>query len=471
MSKCLSLSPEFFGFLWAMDSHPFLQSTMQFISENTLFGKDDILLCAVSGGVDSMAMVTALHLLNFRLEIAHVNYGLRGKDSDADEALVSIWASERNIPFHLKKAGPEFHLDAQSSLQEKARDFRYQWLEKLAGDQGIQHILLAHHAGDQTETILLQLFRGAGPRGLQGMLPASGLRKRPFLQNSREEILSFAREFSIVWREDSSNAGLKYRRNIVRHKLIPVLEEIFPSFESVLHRNARRMGHVSAAVDFLFSQLEKEFLFKTQPGKTEFNLEQIIAHPMAEFFMVELLLRHGFSFPDSEELSLRRKNTESIFRENGLGSRIEIRFPRLILFDSASAIFPEIEIQLASNQSHDLPSGKILKTWTDYSAPKNLPAFSWMADPEKISFPIRLRLCAPGDKMAVFGMSGQKKKVSDLLTEAKLSPTEKAETWLAEDSKGQILWIPGLRQAEICRLPENFSGPVFCMELLLPEEN
>ncbi len=454
-----------------MKGHPFLQSTAQFISENALFGKEDILLCAVSGGVDSMAMVTALQLLNFRLEIAHVNYGLRGKDSDADEALVRDWASERNIPFYLKKAGPEFHLEAESSLQEKARDFRYQWLEKLASERGIQHLLLAHHAGDQTETILLQFFRGAGPRGLQGMLPASGLRKRPFLQHSRKEILSFAREFSIVWREDSSNAGLKYRRNIVRHKLIPVLEETFPSFESVLQRNARRMGHVSAAVDFLFSQLEQEFLLKTQPGKTEFKLEQIIAHPMAEFFMVELLLRNGFSFPDSEELSLRRKNTESVFRENAMGGRIEIRFPRLILFDSASANFPEIEIQLASNQSHDLPSGKILKTWTDYSAPKKLSAFSWMADAEKISFPIRLRLCVPGDKMAVFGMSGQKKKVSDLLTEAKLSPSEKAETWLAEDANGQILWIPGLRHAEICRLPENYFGPVFCMELLLPEEN
>jgi tRNA(Ile)-lysidine synthetase-like protein len=231
------------------------------------------------------------------------------------------------------------------------------------------------------------------------------------------------------------------------------------------------MEHASKALDFLFSQLEKEFLFKTQPGKTEFNLEQIIVHPMAEFFMVELLLRNGFSFPDSEELALRRKSTESVFRENALGGRIEIRFPRLIIFDVAPSIFTEIEIPQASNQSHDLPSGKILKTWTDNAGPKKLPAFSWMADLEKICFPIRLRSCAPGDKMAVFGMSGQKKKVSDLLSEAKLSPSEKAEICLAVDSKGQILWIPGLRHAEICRLPENFSGPVFCMELLLPEEN
>ena len=454
-----------------MEGHPFLRSTAQFISENALFGKEDILLCAVSGGVDSMAMVSVLHLLNFRLEIAHVNYGLRGKDSDADEALVRDWAGERNIPFHLKKAGPEFHLEAESSLQEKARDFRYQWLEKLVIERGIQHLVLAHHAGDQTETILLQFFRGAGPRGLQGMLPASGLRKRPFLCHNRQEILAFAKEFSVAWREDSSNAGLKYRRNIVRHKLIPVLEEIFPSFEPVLQRNSQRMEHASKALDFLFSQLEKEFLFKTQPGKTEFNLEQIIVHPMAEFFMVELFLRHGFSFPDSEELALRRKSTESVFRENTLGGRIEIRFPRLIIFDAAAGIFTEIEIPKASNQSYPLPSGKSLKTWTDYSGPKKLLAFSWMADLEKICFPIRLRPCAPGDKMAVFGMSGQKKKVSDLLTEAKLSPSEKAESWLAEDANGQILWIPGLRHAEICRLPENFSGPVFCMELLPPVEN
>ena len=135
-----------------MDSTSFLQNLNSYIRKNDLFGREEVLLCAVSGGLDSMVLVHALHSLGYAIEIALVNFELRGEDSFLDEKMVQEWAEKHRMPFHLKRAGDSLK-KMPGSLQENARNFRYEWLEKMASDRGIRHLLLGHHAGDQLETI------------------------------------------------------------------------------------------------------------------------------------------------------------------------------------------------------------------------------------------------------------------------------------------------------------------------------
>lgn len=268
------------------------------IREKKLFKDGEKLLCAVSGGADSMVMASSLLELGYPLEIAHVNFELRGMDSFLDEKLVQDWAQQNRVPFHLKRAGEELN-KLTGSLQEKARNFRYRWFENLAADRGITHLVLAHHANDQTETILMQFFRGAGTQGLKGMPASDGLRRRPMLGFTKEEILTEALQKNITWREDLSNEKDDYLRNRVRHHLIPLLLEIFPGFEKVLHRNAARMEHTAVGMDFLYQTLRQEFLQRENTDKEEYRLDLMRHHELGVFFAMEMLQKKGFTFSDA----------------------------------------------------------------------------------------------------------------------------------------------------------------------------
>jgi tRNA(Ile)-lysidine synthase len=442
-----------------MESGSFLQNLSASIQKNGLFGKEDKLLCAISGGLDSMVMAHALHSLGFSLEIAHINFELRGEDSFLDEKLVSEWADKYQLPFHLKRAGDSVK-KMPGSLQENARDFRYAWLEKLAAERNIRHLLLAHHAGDQTETLLLQYFRGAGLQGMQGIRAINELRKRPLLPFTKAELLDYAGQTALVWREDVSNAGEAYRRNKVRHRLVPLLEEIFPGFESVLQRNAKRMDLLSRAVEPLFHQLYALFLKEDGKGKKEFFLNAIAAHPQGAYFFCELLERNGFPFSDALDLLRDLEKTECRTRQNSHGLVLELRFPRLLLHFNPAPSLPAIFIEKPKSQeSQDfrLADGFQLQVSSVPSIASGLDKDKrcFSASIDLLQFPLCFRPWKAGDRMAVKGMGGRKKNVSDILSEAGLTAAEKAACCLLEDASGNILWIPGLRQAE---MPEPKAG-------------
>jgi tRNA(Ile)-lysidine synthase len=427
----------------------FLARMETFIRRQKLFGAGETLLCAVSGGIDSMVMVHALQALGYRLEIAHVNFQLRGEDSDRDELLVQEWALQSGCPFHLKRAGSCMKM-IKGSLQERARNFRYGWLEKLARQRNISHLLLAHHAEDQTETLLLQYFRGAGISGRQGMKPASGMRKRPLMPFTRSEISAFAADAGIAWREDVSNSSDAYLRNRIRHHLKPLLDELFPGFPAVLERNATRLSITSAASEFLYRQLYNEFLNVENSDFIEFSLERIHNHPMAVFFMVELLLNHHFSFPDAFDLSQKTGAEESLMKRNSKGLVLEIRYPRMLLWKNLDdADFAESGILLESplEKSCLLSGGQKLNVRLVDGQQPGQALHSWQYPVEKVGFPLRLRHWRSGDRIQLPGMAGKRKKLSDLFSEARLTGIEKKRILVLEDAGGQILWIPGFRIA------------------------
>lgn len=200
--------------------------------------RDRGLLVAVSGGVDSTALAHALHQkaeeFGLKLSIGHVNHGLRGEQSEADEAAVRRLGAELGLPTAAARIEPESLRRGRSSrerptLQEAARTLRYGALRRLADASGCAWIATAHTADDQAETVLLRLLRGSGPDGLGGIPERSpdGRIVRPLLRVPRAEVEAFARQRSLAWREDASNRRLEYARNRLRQRWLPGLTRDF----------------------------------------------------------------------------------------------------------------------------------------------------------------------------------------------------------------------------------------------------
>lgn len=193
---------------------------------------------AVSGGLDSVTLCHGLHSLaqeqGLKLLIGHVNHGLRGEESEADQAFVEALGLELGVAVEVARLHPSELRSGVSSrdrptLQEAARSLRYRWLRELAARRGATRLATAHTADDQAETVLLRLLRGSGPDGLAGIPERSedGLVVRPLLSVERSEIERFAAAQGLRWREDASNARLDYARNRLRHRWLPGLAREF----------------------------------------------------------------------------------------------------------------------------------------------------------------------------------------------------------------------------------------------------
>lgn len=216
-----------------------------------------MLLVAVSGGVDSMCLAEKVRLEGGPFAIAHCNFGLRGAESDADEAFVRAWASARGIPIHVKQFETQAFASAQGiSVEMAARQLRYHWFGQLCQEFGYSAVAVAHNANDNAETLILNLLRGTGLRGIVGMkasgfLPDSDFAHisllRPLLGMTREDIEAFAREHGLTWREDSSNASNDFKRNKIRNLVFPVFREINPSFVQTLNRDMERFSEALSA--------------------------------------------------------------------------------------------------------------------------------------------------------------------------------------------------------------------------------
>ncbi|MEJ1930069.1 tRNA lysidine(34) synthetase TilS, partial [Nostoc sp. NIES-2111] len=193
---------------------------------------DAVWLLACSGGQDSVVLAHLAHRQGLPFALAHVNYRLRGPESDMDEIFVRELAAQLGVAFHVSHPV----IDKQAGVQEQARHARYAFFAQLLQEHGYAGILTAHHAQDQAETILLNLLRGTGLRGLRGMLAYSPERKlgRPLLHVPKTDIEAFAKAQNLRWREDGSNAGDAYTRNRLRHHLLPILHQLHPGWEANL---------------------------------------------------------------------------------------------------------------------------------------------------------------------------------------------------------------------------------------------
>lgn len=222
-----------------------LDSFKKNIIKQKLFHENDILLLAVSGGVDSVVLCELCALAGYKFIIAHCNFQLRGEESHIDEAFVKTLADKYNTKVLVKRFDTEKYRDLKNcSIQVAARELRYEWFNKIIetdnenknNSQHPKYILTAHHADDNIETVLMNLFKGTGIAGLRGILPKTGKLLRPLLFVYKKELLAFAEENNLPFREDSSNASDKYSRNYIRHNIIPAIEVLYPQASTNINK-------------------------------------------------------------------------------------------------------------------------------------------------------------------------------------------------------------------------------------------
>lgn len=419
-----------------------LEKIQEFILETQLISKTDKTLIAVSGGRDSILLLILLHQLGYTVEVAHCNYNLRAEESDSDEDFVRKLADKMDVPFHLKKFDTKNLAEKDGvSIQMKARDLRYEWFEALSEERNLNKIATAHHLDDQLETILINLTRGTGLKGLRGMKEKRGKIIRPLLCVSRDEINEFMFNKHIPFREDSSNASGKYFRNKIRHQVIPVLKEINPSLFKAVNNTTRRLRNVEVNWDNQFLAWQESLDIKN--GVTKIDFSEVVENNIS--FIQQLLRSKGFSYPDIESI-LNAKNSEKgkkFFGKNKYAVITGNKQYELYVQNEDDIKEYFISEDLPINLSFDLVTMPI-----DIETSENIAYIN----ADKVQGKLRLRKWRKGDWFIPFGMRG-KQKISDYFINNKLSLAEKENTWLLCDSE-KIVWIVCHRSDNRCRVDD-----------------
>ncbi len=423
-----------------------------YAARNALFTKNDRILLAVSGGIDSMVMLHLFARMKADTVIAHCNFRLRGAESDMDEELVREYAGKHNIPFHSVSFDTrKFAAGRGISIQMAARDLRYEWFEQVKIRQGCSHIAVAHNLNDNIETLLINLTRGTGLTGLAGMKPSSNGIIRPLLFATRARIEDWCSEFSVPFREDKSNAETLYTRNKIRHLIIPVLKEINPSIEETLNETALRLGGLdkilSGYIDGIRSQLSEK-----RGRSIVFDIKKLAESSANKAMMFELFYPWGVTEPLAGDLQklMNAGTGKQLFT---LTHRILKNRNELIIspvrHDQQDEFLIETVEDLLSIPSVSFAS--LDHVDTGYIIPRDPRIAS--IDREKIKLPMIVRKWKEGDYFVPLGMKNRK-KLSDYFVDNKFSRIKKEETMILE-SDGDIVWIMGERLDDRFRVTES----------------
>lgn len=397
-------------------------------------------LLAVSGGVDSMVLCYLFEEYKVPYAIAHVNFKLRGNESDEDENFIREFALKREIPFFLHVSNTKEYVEENKvSTQMAARDIRYSFLRETAKNNGYDYIVTAHHLNDQAETFFINLSRGTGIDGLCGMKDLENNLFRPLLNFSKDEIIHFAQLMKIPYREDSSNNEDKYTRNKIRHHIIPLLEEINPSFINVFGKNISILKNVRDIHNQYIRKFKKELVKKTEYG-FEIELKEILKLDFPSHILFELLQPFHFNLDIAESI-IRNSHDESGKRFFSASHRIIISRGIIII----TKLLPnELETYLLEDYKNNITE-PISLNFTETTPDEEINSNFNLAyfDLDKIKKPLYIRKWHKGDSFFPLGMKG-KKKLSDFFIDLKMSLVEKENTWLLT-SEDQIIWVIGRR--------------------------
>ncbi|MBQ9548127.1 MAG: tRNA lysidine(34) synthetase TilS [Bacteroidales bacterium] len=406
------------------------------------------ILLAVSGGMDSMYLCERASELfpGASFAVAHCNFGLRGAESDADEAFVRDWCLRKGVPLFVQRFDTRSYAREQGlSIEMAARALRYGWFSRLCAEEGFDALAVAHHADDNAETLLLNLLRGTGLRGLQGMSSARKLEGctvlRPLLGVSREEIAAWMQGHGLAWREDSSNASDAYARNRIRHEVMPVLKELNPSVLDTFEENRSRIREQLRVADDWY---EEEFLRLS--GMEGASAGRIPAREVAALRYPRLFLQRWTEPVSPASATLERLLT---LLENGKtfsgkvfeGRSGQIRTDRGFLVLQKETQSPSAKPQLLSGPGvFSTGKGKLSIELHPRTQDLNikLPEGQLIADAGQLVFPLLLRPWRAGDWLRPLGLCGRK-KISDLFTDLHWSAERKSSACVlcACDAEGR----------------------------------
>ncbi|XKX04914.1 tRNA lysidine(34) synthetase TilS [Tenacibaculum maritimum] len=272
-----------------------IQKLRRHINQNFPFIEGKKILIAISGGVDSVVLAHLFHKLNYDISLAHCNFQLRGKESDLDEQFVERLGEKLELKvFTTKFETNVYAAKHKLSTQIAARDLRYKWFQKLAKEYLFEYVLTAHHANDNLETFLINLSRGTGLEGLTGIPSVNKNIIRPLLPFSSKELLNFAVDQKISWREDASNAAIKYTRNKIRHQIIPVLETINPQLIETFNRTTDYLQSSQRVIKESIDEMSKKILTK-ENDLLKINISELRKINSPKVYLFELLKSYGFT--------------------------------------------------------------------------------------------------------------------------------------------------------------------------------
>ncbi len=415
---------------------------------------DKKIVVAVSGGLDSMVLADILRQLDVHIIIAHCNFGLRGAESEGDEAFVRNWADKHQLVCHVQHFDtPAILAREGGNLQEVARNLRYEWFETLRADSTFDLIATAHHAGDSVETLLINLLKGTGISGLHGILPRQGNIIRPILALNREDIQRWAKEQQLSWREDSSNAKDNYTRNAIRHHLLPAMEQILPGSVENLRKSTERFREAELLYQESIERYRKKLL-EQRRSDWYIPLRKLQHCRPLSTILWELLKPFGFSphqLPDIQQLM----HTESGRYVASESYRVIRHREFLVITALATAASTHVLVTDgqctvdADDFSLQIKKGE----WEDslLNKVKTSGKTSAFIDMARLAFPLTIRPWKTGDYFYPMGMGMKKKKVSRFLIGEKLGIHEKEKVWVLE-SKGKIVWLIGQRIDERFKL-------------------
>jgi tRNA(Ile)-lysidine synthase len=398
--------------------------------------KQKHLFVACSGGVDSIALLHLLHQHNYTLSVIHVNYQLRGEDSNLDALCVQNNCKVLGIPCEIRTVDLESQLSEGGNLQGLARDVRYAWFEEILSDNATNCILLAHHADDQVETFFLNLARKSGVMGLSCMPAERGRIYRPLLNYFKQDLIDFATELSLPWREDASNKSTKYSRNRLRNEIIPELRLKIPSIqESIL----LLVEH--------FQSLQKSLEEAVRPFYTgikdtgAFDLEDY--NQLDDFKRIELFRQLGISAKIVERVD------QLLTQSKGKKIDLDHAIYTSIVRDHDQFSFlkhPEFVPQLTSTFVESLP--------IEYSKDEVY------LDSNKIQGELEVRKWKLGDRIAPLGMKGTQ-LISDIIKDAKITASKKQRVLVVHDDDS-IHWCVGLKVGRLAVATHNSTKIMRC---------
>ncbi len=421
------------------------------ITKNTLFNKSDKLLLAFSGGVDSVVLADLLHKAGYTFDLAHCNFQLRGTEANGDTEFCKTYADSIHSRFHVTYFDTKkYALANKLSIQMAARELRYTWFKSLKEEFGFKYILTAHHANDNIETLFVNLIRGTGIKGLEGIPEKHRDVVRPLLFATKEEIRHYASLNKITYREDSSNVEVKYKRNFIRHQIVPELKKLNPAVEQTIQTSIQFFKQSSEIVT-AFAALKFKEICKTENDQLYITIDLLLKEKQKETLLFEWLHDHKFKTNQIQQLC------EVLISGHFTGKQFSSATHQLVV-DRVYIIVKALEKEhlvkeFTIKDRHDtlhLPIKLDISetTATFFSGNKHEISIPYSDH----LFPLTLRKWKTGDKFKPFGMKGFK-KLSDFFKDQKLSLFEKESTWILE-SKEHIIWVVGHRMDDRCRINE-----------------
>lgn len=436
------------------------EAILRYITANALLTDEGLHLVALSGGADSVALLLVLSNLGYRVEAVHCNFHLRSGESDRDERFCHTLCQRLQVPLHI------VHFDTRTyaalhhvSIEMAARELRYNHFRQLRRDIGAETICVAHHRDDNAETVLMNLVRGTGLTGLAGIRPKNGCIVRPLLAVSRKDIEAYLTRQGQSYVTDSTNLVPDVTRNRIRLQVLPLLRGINPSASEALTTTAHNIADALPLIEEALRQSEKQCV-TTSADITIIDLKALAATPSPRYVFYDILSQRGF--PSAMTSGIYEALEAQTGKQWSAGGMVAVLDRGRLLL--APQHVPMKEQRLPIAERYALPGGRhliIKELAMERPFTPNRSPLTAQLDAERVSFPLTLRECRTGDRFTPFGMRGTR-LVSDFLTDRKLSLIEKQRQLVLADATGTILWLPGQRISERCRVTDTTAKIIEC---------